>query len=306
MVAQAQRLTVALLLALSLAWGIALTLRGAWAAGLLGAILIANLQTFVLAVEFFVLLPLANRTDTVRPRPTWLQLIRAWGCEVVTAHAVFGWHQPFRSRRHSDTIDGPGVHGRRAVVLVHGYLCNRGLWNRWMPRLKAAGIPCVAVTMEPAFASIDDYVGTLDEAITRTTLATGRPPLVVGHSMGGLAIRAWWRAAGLAGDGRIDSVITIASPHHGAVPARVARGVNARQMRRHSDWLTALERSERTEQRARFTCFFSDCDNIALPASTGMLVGADNRHVLHRPHVALAYAPEVLDEVLRRLKPTPT
>jgi hypothetical protein len=32
-------------------------------------------------------------------------------------------------------------------------------------------------------------------------------------------------------------------------------------------------------------------------------VGADNRHVPHQPHVALVFAPEVIDEALRRLRP---
>jgi hypothetical protein len=40
-----------------------------------------------------------------------------------------------------------------------------------------------------------------------------------------------------------------------------------------------------------------------MPSSTGMLPGADNRHLEGQPHVALAFAPEVFDEVLKRLRP---
>jgi triacylglycerol lipase len=303
MVARAQRLTVLMLVALSVAWFIGFAARGQWALALIGSLLIFNLQALILAIEFFVLLPVVNRRDSSVPRPTVQRLLRAWLVEVATAHAVFGWQQPFRSRRHADTLEGFDARGRRAVVLVHGYLCNRGIWNRWVPRLLEARVPFIAVTMEPPFASIDDFAATLDAAIASATAATGRAPLLVGHSMGGLAIRAWWRAAGTSGDARVHSVITIATPHQGTFTARLARGVNARQMRPRSDWLEALARSERPEQRARFTCFYSACDNIAMPAGTGMLSGADNRHIPHQPHVALAFAPEVIEEALRRLNP---
>lgn len=303
MVARAQRLTVLVLLALSIGCFLFFAGRGQWAQALIVALLLFNLQALILALEFFVLLPLVNRGEASLPRPSFFQLVRAWVREVLTAHEVFGWQQPFRSLRYADTLDAHTARGRRAVVLVHGYLCNRGIWNRWVPRLLEARVPFIAVTMEPPFASIDVFASTLDAAITRASAATGLPPLLVGHSMGGLAIRAWWRAAGSSADARVHSVITIASPHHGTFTARLARGLNARQMRLHSDWLAALANSEQPHQRARYTCFFSHCDNIAMPASTGMLTGADNRHVPHQPHVALAFAPEVIDEALRRLKP---
>ncbi|NJM84726.1 MAG: hypothetical protein HC844_21870 [Tabrizicola sp.] len=52
-----------------------------------------------------------------------------------------------------------------------------------------------------------------------------------------------------------------------------------------------------------FTCFYSHCDNIVMPASTAVLPGADNRHIDGMPHIALVYSPEVWAEVLRRVKP---
>jgi triacylglycerol lipase len=301
MVARAQRLTVLMLLALSLLWLGMQSTQGRWLLGLVGALLLVNLQALILAVECLVLLPIVNRNDTAAARPSLGQLLRAWWREALTAHAVFSWHQPFRSRRHPDTIDAPDARGRRAVVLVHGYLCNRGLWNRWVPRLHAARVPYIAITMEPPFASIDGYAAAIDAAIVRATAATGLPPLLVGHSMGGVAIRAWWRAMGAQADQRVHWAITIGSPHQGTFTARLARGLNARQMRLRGDWLSELARAEGDSRNRRFTCFFSHCDNIVMPASAAMLPGADNRHVAGEPHVALAFAPEVIDEVLRRL-----
>ena len=303
MVARAQRITVLALLALALSWLGMQAAAGRWLPGILGALLIINLQALILAVEFFVLLPIVNRGDSAAPRPSFAQVLRAWWREVLTAHAVFGWHQPFRSQQHPDTIDAPDARGRRAVVLVHGYLCNRGLWNRWVTRLNAARVPYIAITMEPPFASIDGYAAAIDAAIARATAATGVPPLLVGHSMGGVAIRAWWRSMGALADQRVHSAITIGSPHQGTFTARLARGVNARQMRLRGDWLADLATAEGESRNRRFTCFFSHCDNIVMPASAAMLPGADNRHVAGEPHVALAFAPDVIDEALRRLRP---
>ena len=39
-------------------------------------------------------------------------------------------------------------------------------------------------------------------AVAALTRQTGRPPLLVAHSMGGLSARAWWRSVGHAGDPR--------------------------------------------------------------------------------------------------------
>jgi triacylglycerol lipase len=300
-IARLQRTTVLLLLAVSLLWLVTRAWQGQWLSGAVGALLLLNLQPLVLAFEFFVLLPLVNRGDTT-PRASASQLLRAWWRESKTAHRVFSWEQPFRSRLHPDTLDHGSVHGRRAIVFVHGFFCNRGLWNAWVPTLRAAQVPHIAVSMEPPFAGIDDNVDTIDAAVVRATQATGLPPLLVGHSMGGLAIRAWWRAQGGVADARVAGVVTIGTPHRGTFTARFARAANATQMGRSSPWLDALAGAEDAARLSRFTCFYSHCDNISMPASTGALPGADNRHIEGQPHVALAFAPEVIGEVLRRAK----
>lgn len=300
MIARLQRTTVFLLLFTAALWFASRAWQGQWLAASIGALLLLNLQPLVLAFEFFVLLPWINRRDAT-PRPGWGQLLRAWWRESLTAHAVFGWHQPFHALRHADAL-GPEAHGRRAVVLVHGFFCNRGVWNRWMPALRRHGVPYVAVNLEPPFAGIDHYAPIIDQAVERAAAATGMPPLIVGHSMGGLAIRAWWRAQGTDAASRVMAAITIGSPHHGTFTARFAKADNARQMAQASDWLNTLAASESAEQRARFTCFYSHCDNIVMPASTAALPGADNRHLPGEPHVALAFAPEVFDEVLKRVR----
>ena len=46
------------------------------------------------------------------------------------------------------------------MLLVHGFMCNRGLWSDWYASLAEQGSPVIAVNLEPMLGSIDDYVAT--------------------------------------------------------------------------------------------------------------------------------------------------
>lgn len=248
----------------------------------------------VLACEFGLLV---RRWDDPAPRPGLWQLVRAWWAELRCGLQVFAWRQPFRAQAEADWVPAGGT--RRGVVFVHGLVCNRGFWAPWMRRAKAMGCPCLAVDLEPVFGRIDGYAATLDAAVTRMHAATGQPPVLVCHSMGGLAARAWLRTPGARG--RVAHVVTIASPHAGTWMARFGHGANSRQMRQRSAWLRALASGESMLDRACMTCWYSNCDNIVFPVSTATLAGAENRFVPGMPHVALAFHPDVMRESLARV-----
>lgn len=275
-------------------WIFSLTRLGHPAWALVGAVLVVSSYAVVLGLEF-VLLGWTHGDDPA-PRASTSQRLKAWWGEVLTAPRVFCWRQPFRSRAEPDFIPAESG-GRRGVVLVHGFVCNRGLWNPWMRRLRHAGVPFVAVNLEPVFGSIDAYCEVLESAVQSLQAATGLPPVVVAHSMGGLAVRAWMRAANA--DARLHRVITIGTPHHGTWLGRFARTTNTRQMRLHGDWVKQLEAAEPRERYGRFTCFYSHCDNIVFPPSTATLPGAENRHVEGWSHVHLAFHPAVFEELKR-------
>lgn len=299
MIARTQRWVVALSLAAAAAWACFFFWRdSAWAA-LIGALAILNTQPLLIAVEYVVLMPIANRRDPT-PRATIAQRFLAWCSESWTSHLVFSWRQPFFASQEPDVLDAPV--GQRALLLVHGFFCNRGLWNPWMRHLRAKRVPYLALTLEPVYGSIEEYVPLIDAAIERAWRATGVAPVVVAHSMGGLAMRAWWRFNGIAADGRVAHVITIGTPHAGTLAAWFAHGINARQMRRGSPWLAQLAADEPAGRLRSFTCFYSHCDNIAMPSATATLPGADNRHVPGQPHVALVYHPLVFEEAILRVR----
>lgn len=264
-----------------------------WLLAALAAITALTGHAWVLVAEF-ALMHRTNRGDSAI-RATGRELMTAWWGEAIHAPRVFCWRQPFRSEAWPDELQ-TAAPGYRGVLLVHGFICNRGLWNRWVPELRARGIPHVAVNLEPVFGSIDEYVTLINAAIERLEAATGRPPVVVAHSMGGLAVRRWWVDTS---PGRIRRLITIGTPHHGTWLARWGRSPNGIQMRVASPWRERLAQHEGSAHASRMTCFYGHCDNIVFPASTAMYAGADNRHLRAVAHVHMVDHPDPLAEALR-------
>ena len=300
MLARLQKLLVLALLTGSTAWAVILTRLGhpGWGAG--AALLILLGYALFLGLEFSALYVVQQPGPAPRARVG--QLLRAWWGEVVTAPRVFFWRQPFRSRAEPDHLPDQN-HGARGVVLVHGFVCNRGLWNPWMRELRRRNTPHIAINLEPLFDSIDRYPPLIEAAVARLESITGAPVVLVGHSMGGLAIRAWLRQ--FQADARVHRVITIGSPHQGTWLARYGHTVNGKEMRQRGPWLTALAAAEPATRSTRFTCFYGHCDNIVFPAAAGTLPGAENLHVPGAAHVQMAFQPVVFNEVCRWLSSPP-
>ena len=296
MLARLQRVITLGLLLVALLWAGLAWRAGhpAWALG--GAAFIVFGYALVLAIEFVLLW--AYHGDDPAPRALPAQLLRAWWAEVGSAPLVFCWRQPFRSRQWPDHLPA-NAKGRRGVLLVHGFVCNRGIWNPWLERLHRRDVPCIAVNLEPVFGSIDDYVAIIEVAVQRLERATGLAPVIVAHSMGGLAVRRWWAEQG--NEGRAHHLVTIGTPHQGAWLGRFALTPNGRQVQQRSSWLQALSQSESLQRRARTTSFYSHCDNIVFPPSTGSLEGADNRHLPGVAHVHMASRPEPWAALLHAL-----
>ena len=293
--------------------GAQLALTAAWVAwqwavspwrALAGPVVAVLLMRAVMGLQF-VLMARANRQDPV-PRPLLAQVVRAWWAETRWATVIFGWWQPFRSEAIPDWLPqrAPGAApGPRGVVLVHGFLCNRGFWTPWLPLLRARGHAFVAVTLNPPFGSIDAYAATIDDAVRRVTEATGLAPVVIGHSMGGVAARAWLRSCDeQRAQACVHRVITLGSPHGGTWAARLSRATNGRQMALGSDWLCALQQAEPAGRAGRFICWYSNCDNIVFPASVATLAGADNRLVEGVAHVQMAFHPPVVQACLAEIQ----
>lgn len=283
-----QRLIWLWTVSLSLGW---MSWMPGWLALLpLSAVL---LHLGVFAIEMVLVARLHGHDPA--PRPTARALSAAALREAWLAARVFGWRQPWRSAAWPDQPDASGVQG---VLLVHGYLCNRAVWRNWYGCLRAAGVPHIGVSLSPAWADIDSYAPQIEQALARLVQGTGRTPLLVGHSMGGLVIRAWWRWRQqriALGQGRdlveieMPRVLTLGTPHLGTWLSRWGGPVNVRQMAPGNPWLEALLASEPAHWRARFTCVHSACDNVVFPPACAVLPGATAVFWPGLAHVELAH-----------------
>ena len=101
---------------------------------------------------------------------------------------------------------------RETVVLIHGLW--RGTGSMWLlaERLEDAGFNVVRVGFDTLGATPKDIVAEVGGQIDACCTALPRPVHLVGHSMGGLAIRAYLAERRLDGLGR---VVQIGSPNAG-------------------------------------------------------------------------------------------
>lgn len=303
MLASLMRWLLASALLMALALLVAGVASGNTGWGLLGFFAVVTVHAWTIGIEC-IWAALARGAADPGPRPTWGQWLSAWWGETLTAPRIFFWQQPFAHARERDRVPDGEAEGRRAVLLVHGFFCNRGFWNRWLVRLQAQGVPCIAVTLEPPFVGIDAYVPAIAAAMQRLREKTGQAPVIVAHSMGGLAVRAWASATGAEPGRDLHRLITLGTPHQGTAVASLAFSRNGSQMRHGSTWLQALADGEcLSGLPAATTAFYSGCDNIVFPTPLAQWPGAEMRHLDGQAHVQMADHPEPWAELQRWLTP---
>jgi triacylglycerol lipase len=188
---------------------------------------------------------------------------------------------------------------RTPVLLVHGYLCNHRVWDAMAHRLHSAGHPVMRLDLEPVFAPIDSYAPQIEQAVTRLCRRTGAAKVaLIGHSMGGLAIRAWMRASGSA---RVGRIITLGTPHAGTQIAHFTRTPNGQQMRWRSAWLQELEKGETAATRSLMRIALTPQDHIVYPQREQVLPGVPVTVFDGLGHLELCRSRAVIDWVLQQL-----
>ena len=216
------------------------------------------------------------------------------GREYAVFLLIFGLIQPFvrlwmpadRLRPHA-----------RPLLLVHGYMCNRGCWWWLRRRLEAAGHVVATITLEPPWGGIDDFADQLHARVQAVCAATGATQVVlVGHSMGGLVSRA---CLARHGDARIAGLVSIATPHQGSALAALGMGLDAAQMRRGSDWLARLG-----QQRVRppFASIRTPHDNFVMPQDGQRHPDALDLPLPGAGHMAALFDARTLDLLCRQIE----
>jgi len=288
-------LSVAALVGLYLAvhYGFLLSIPGAFALGLFMVLL---WHPIIIAVDFLFARIAGDPVPPEFQLSPW-RAIAAFDVELDASLRSFTWAQPFLAWKKAPAPTEPAK--PLPVLFVHGYFCNRAIWLPFMREAAQRGYLCEAVNLEPPFGSIDNYADGIEHAVgDLAARASTKDVLLVCHSMGGLAVRAWMRKYGHE---RARRVVTLGTPHRGTFHAGFASGRNAEQMQQGSLWIAELESTESPERRALFTCIFSHHDNIVAPHLTAFLEGAKPIPMGGLGHVQLVYSRRVWGVVFEEL-----
>ena len=193
---------------------------------------------------------------------------------------------------------------RIPVLLVHGLVDNRSVFSVMQRSLRRRGFAHVCTwNYSPLLTDVARGAADLGAHIERICEQTGYDSVhVVGHSLGGLIAR--YHVQRQRGDARVESLVTIGTPHRGSVLAHVVPTPLIRQLRPGSAVLRALAEPARG-CRTRITAIYSDLDQVVLPTSSGRCEHPDlaTRNVLVRGvgHMSLPRHRTVVDEVAATL-----
>ncbi|NEX61820.1 esterase/lipase family protein [Noviherbaspirillum galbum] len=284
-------------------------LSAGWAL-LAGLACVALFRLAITANNFFLAWRFRSATPKEFELDAWqaLRMFLREYAATMTASSLTMPFMPFSLRK----VGKGGTDGRDRlpVLLVHGYGCNSGYWHGMSKALTRAGITHLAVNLEPVGGSIDEYADIIDDgAALLSKTCSSEQVIIVAHSMGGLAARAYMRKHGTA---RLAKVITLGTPHHGTALAMFGLGLNTQEMLWKeneqeglaSEWLRHLAAREDTAARRLVVSLYSHHDNIIAPQTSSVLEGAANIAFGGIGHVALAGHPAIQSRVIQEISAT--
>ena len=228
--------------------------------------------------------PLGTRTEELRPDPR----IRH-GERSLDARALFA----------ADPLAA-----RIPVVLVHGLVDNRSVFSVMRRGLRRRGFTQICTwNYSPLLSDVARGAADLGARIEQICEQTGHDRVhVVGHSLGGLIARYHVQRQG--GDRRVESLVTLGTPHRGSVLAHVLPTPLVRQLRPGSPVLRELEEPA-AGCATRVTAIYSDLDQVVVPTNSGRCDHPDLqvRNLLVRGigHMSLPRDGGVVDEVAATL-----
>ena len=174
------------------------------------------------------------------------------------------------------------------VIVVPGFTGGDLVAIGYVPlvqRLRGAGYDVTLLTYpDYGFGDINDNAQRLANTVASVRARTGSAKVdLVAHSMGGLVTRAYVK--NLGGSTKVDSLITLASPHYGTDLANIAKfltlgscvGITScHQMARGSSFLADLNAGDDTIGNVRYTSIASKVDEVVFPYSTSWLANDGN------------------------------
>jgi triacylglycerol lipase len=186
---------------------------------------------------------------------------------LVVAAAVTGLY-----RRYWHLAAGPVT--RPPVIFVHGLYHNRTAWFFYLYWFRRWGWRHLrAITLRGKFRSVAEQATTLAQVVDEVLRQTGTTKVdLVGHSMGGLVIRAF--LAGSPNQDGVRKVVTLGTPHAGSKLAVFAIGKARQDLLPGSPLLASLNaHGVQAPRDGHLYAIYSIVDNMVLPYESAMAEG---------------------------------
>ncbi len=180
---------------------------------------------------------------------------------------------PLSPLRRSLVVTDPEAAGT-PILLIHGILDNRSVFTVFRRALHRRGFGVVhAVNYGLFTGDLRDAARELHDHVERLCEATGADKVhIVGHSLGGVIARYFVQRMG--GSARVDTLVTLGSPHAGTLGAYLIPTALGRQLRPGSPLLTELEEPA-PGCTTRFLVVWSRMDQMVVPQRNARLQRPD-------------------------------
>jgi pimeloyl-ACP methyl ester carboxylesterase len=190
------------------------------------------------------------------------------------------------------------------VLLVHGYGHNSSAWLMLRKALKRAGFTSIhTMNYNPLAHDVPAIARQLSDRVEMLRGLTGCDKVnVVGHSLGGIVTR--WYVQEMDGDLKVNTAITLASPHKGTLVAFAPLGKTAREIRPNS-WLMRRLNGAVLPTHVRWVAFYGDTDALVQPISSGRIdvpaLNARNVLIPAMGHMGMLLSGDVVNQVVEEL-----
>lgn len=182
------------------------------------------------------------------------------------------------------------------VVLVHGIWDRPHTLRRLAAALRANGLETLVVTLTPndGRLGLDALAAQMRDQID-ARIPAADPFSIVGFSMGGLVARSYLRQFGEPR--RLETFISISSPHRGTWTAWLRGLPGYRDMRPGSAFLAALDADVPRYRATRWITIRTPLDLVILPSSSSILPGARNDAIPVAVHPLMVWDRRVIRRV---------
>ena len=180
---------------------------------------------------------------------------------------------PLSPLRRSLVVTDPEAAGT-PILLIHGIMDNRSVFTVFRRALRRRGFGVVhAVNYGMLTGDLREAARELRDHVEKLCDETGADKVhIVGHSLGGVIARYFVQRMG--GSARVDTLVTLGSPHAGTLGAYLIPTALGRQLRPGSPLLTELDEPA-PGCTTRFLVVWSRMDQMVVPQRNARLQHPD-------------------------------